>query len=103
MTSRSRWVAGLAAGAALWPASLPASAQCETSTFIEIPAGVTTFYYEDRSEYPPVPGNPRLYEETNGVSGIQRPPRPWWDVLELTEPDDQCVEPPTDNPDKRWL
>jgi hypothetical protein len=53
-----------------------ARAQCETSTFLEIQLGITTLYYDDRSELPPAPGavfggGTYIYMESNSVEGLQ--------------------------------
>lgn len=75
----------------------PASAThepCHATTFMQIDVpGVATFYYDDRSDLPPVPGvivgpdGTWLWQETNGEPGLQR--------------GDPCDD--STNPDKLWL
>jgi hypothetical protein len=89
---------------------VPAQAQCETSTLLPIPLGVTTFYYDDRSELPPVPGvivgpsGTWIYEEGNGVESLQRGGTHWTTSVtgvEIPGETDPCVQSST--PDKIWL
>jgi hypothetical protein len=84
-----------------------ARAQCETSTLLEISLVVTTFYYDDRSELPPVPDGwfgPQtwIYEEANGQDDLQRGGRQW--LLDAAGhgdlDEDICQESTT--PDKLW-
>jgi hypothetical protein len=98
-----------AASALLALAAGPATAQCETSTLLPIPLGVTTFYYDDRSELPPVPGiavgpsGTWIYEEANGSDSLQRGGTQW--ALTAAGLGDQdaeiCVQ--SSSPDKLWL
>jgi hypothetical protein len=86
-----------------------AQAQCETSTLLPIPLGVTTFYYDDRSELPPVPGvivgpsGTWIYEEANGVESLQRGGKQWLlDALGQGDQDAEiCIQ--SSSPDKLWL
>jgi hypothetical protein len=88
--------------------AVPARAHCETSTLLPIPLGVTTFYYDDRSgfpppqpEYSPLP-QVWIYEEANGVDALQRGGEQW--LLHAAGRGDLdpeiCVESQT--PDKLW-
>lgn len=92
----------------LLPADV-ARAQCATTTFVRIDIpGLTTFYYDDRSELPPIPGvivGPEgtwVYEEANDEPDLQRGGGCdfGWCPLELFGPD-ICVE--SANPDRLWL
>jgi hypothetical protein len=102
-------LAAAAAAVAALPAN-PAQAQCETSTLLEIPLGVTTFYYDDRSELPPVPGyivgpsGTWIYEEQNGQASLQRGGTHWttgYTGVELPGETEICVQ--TSTPDKLWF
>jgi hypothetical protein len=71
---------------------------------LQIALVVTTFYYDDRSELPPVPSyfwipqTPWIYEEANAEAGLQRGGASWL----LGDQDvDICQESTT--PDKLWL
>jgi hypothetical protein len=95
-----------------------AQAQCEFSTLLPIPLVVTTFYYDDRSELPPVPGyivgpsGTWIYEETNGTDSLQRGGTHWTTNgdprygipgtgVELPGETEICVQSST--PDKLWF
>lgn len=76
----------LTLGTALTPLAIgPAAAQCVSETFLQIDVpGVATFYYDDRGNQYPYPGQQivpysytYIYEEANAQAGLQRGGSQW--------------------------